>query len=92
MYGMCVVRSLKLSKLKVSRNSSGTLYLLRNSLGSGRDALLVPQTLVAVLNLIAPAIANAIYNAIGVRINRLPLNAERVFNVLKVKTGGSNSV
>jgi len=37
----------------------------------------------AVLNPVAPAIANAIYNATGVRFNRLPLNPERVFNALK---------
>ena len=37
----------------------------------------------AVLNPVAPAIANAIYNATGVRFNRLPLNSERVFNALK---------
>ena len=45
----------------------------------------------AVLNPVAPAIANAVYNAIGVRINSLPLNAERVFNTLKVKERGTQS-
>lgn len=31
---------------------------------------------------VAPAIANAIYNAVGVRITDLPITAERVFAAL----------
>lgn len=33
----------------------------------------------------APAIANALYNALGIRINRMPLTPERVLNALKEK-------
>jgi CO/xanthine dehydrogenase Mo-binding subunit len=39
----------------------------------------------AVLNPIAPAIVNAVYHATGTRITSLPLNAERVFNLLRAK-------
>jgi CO/xanthine dehydrogenase Mo-binding subunit len=31
---------------------------------------------------IAPAIANAVYNAVGVRIDRFPITAERLFDAL----------
>jgi len=34
---------------------------------------------------IAPAIANAIYNAVGVRIKELPITAEKVFKALREK-------
>jgi CO/xanthine dehydrogenase Mo-binding subunit len=34
----------------------------------------------------APAIANAIYNALGIRINSLPLTAEKVLMALKTKS------
>jgi CO/xanthine dehydrogenase Mo-binding subunit len=34
----------------------------------------------------APAIANAIYNALGIRINSLPLTAEKVLMALKGKS------
>lgn len=37
---------------------------------------------------IAPAIANAIYNAIGVRIKDLPINQERILKALKEKRQG----
>ncbi|MFH0914296.1 MAG: xanthine dehydrogenase family protein molybdopterin-binding subunit [Chloroflexota bacterium] len=40
----------------------------------------------AVLNPVAPAIANAVYNAIGVRLKDLPLTAEKVLKALKEKT------
>jgi CO/xanthine dehydrogenase Mo-binding subunit len=43
----------------------------------------------AVLNPTAPALANAVYDATGVRINSLPLNAEKVLYTLKSKTGGT---
>jgi 4-hydroxybenzoyl-CoA reductase alpha subunit len=36
----------------------------------------------------APAIANAIYNAIGVRIKELPITPERILRALKEKGGG----
>ncbi len=39
----------------------------------------------AVLNPVAPAIANAVYDAVGTRITSLPLSTEKVFNVLKAK-------
>ena len=35
----------------------------------------------------APAIANAIYNAVGVRITDLPITPERVLSALKAKKG-----
>jgi putative selenate reductase molybdopterin-binding subunit len=35
------------------------------------------------LNPIAPAIANAIYNAIGIRIKSLPITPEKILNALK---------
>ncbi len=34
----------------------------------------------------APAIANALYNALGIRINRMPLTPERVLKALKEKS------
>ena len=37
----------------------------------------------------APAIANAIYNAIGVRMPRIPMTPERVFKALKTNKGES---
>jgi len=36
----------------------------------------------------APAVANAIYNAVGVRINDLPITRERIFRALREKAGG----
>jgi xanthine dehydrogenase molybdenum-binding subunit len=35
----------------------------------------------------APAIANAIYDAIGVRITQLPITPERVLDAIKTKQG-----
>jgi CO/xanthine dehydrogenase Mo-binding subunit len=35
---------------------------------------------------VAPAIANAIHNAVGVRLNRFPLTSERVYNALTSKS------
>ena len=35
----------------------------------------------------APAIANAIYDAIGVRIKELPITPERVLDAIKTKEG-----
>jgi CO/xanthine dehydrogenase Mo-binding subunit len=37
------------------------------------------------LNSIAPAIANAVYDAVGVRILDLPLTPEKIINALKAK-------
>jgi CO/xanthine dehydrogenase Mo-binding subunit len=45
----------------------------------------------AVLNPVAPAIASAVYHATGVRINSLPLSAERVYNALKAEKEGAGS-
>ncbi|MFH1003253.1 MAG: molybdopterin cofactor-binding domain-containing protein, partial [Chloroflexota bacterium] len=39
----------------------------------------------AVLNPVAAAIANAVYNAVGIRIKELPLSAEKVLAALKAK-------
>jgi CO/xanthine dehydrogenase Mo-binding subunit len=39
---------------------------------------------------VAPAIANAIYNAVGIRLKDLPLNPERVLQALKDSQGQSN--
>lgn len=36
---------------------------------------------------VSPAIANAIYDACGVRLTDLPLNAEAVFRALRAKDG-----
>lgn len=38
----------------------------------------------------APAIANAIYNATGIRLNTMPLTAERVLNAIKAKENEVN--
>ncbi len=35
----------------------------------------------------APAIANAIYDAIGVRIKELPITPERILDAIKTKEG-----
>ena len=43
----------------------------------------------AVLNPVAPVIANAVYNATGVRFNSLPLSPERVFTKLSTKVRNS---
>jgi len=37
---------------------------------------------------IMPAIANAVYDAIGVRIDELPITADKVLKALKLKAGG----
>jgi xanthine dehydrogenase molybdenum-binding subunit len=37
------------------------------------------------VNSVAPAIANAVYDAVGVRIRDLPITAEKVFKALKAK-------
>jgi CO/xanthine dehydrogenase Mo-binding subunit len=36
----------------------------------------------------APAIANAIYNAVGVRIKTLPITPQKILEALKKKKGG----
>jgi CO/xanthine dehydrogenase Mo-binding subunit len=36
--------------------------------------------------LVAPSIANAIYNAVGVRMTELPMTPERVLKALKAKS------
>jgi CO/xanthine dehydrogenase Mo-binding subunit len=36
----------------------------------------------------APAVANAIYNAVGVRIKDLPITREKVFRALREKEEG----
>jgi CO/xanthine dehydrogenase Mo-binding subunit len=38
-----------------------------------------------VTNPVAPAVANAIYNAIGVRITELPMTPDKIFEALKQK-------
>ena len=38
---------------------------------------------------VAPAIANAIYNAIGIRFNRLPITPDRVLNALRQRSEAS---
>lgn len=38
-----------------------------------------------IINPIAPAIANAIYNAVGIRIKDLPITPEKVLKALKEK-------
>ena len=37
------------------------------------------------VNSVAPAIANAVYDAVGVRIRELPITAEKVFKALREK-------
>ena len=39
----------------------------------------------------APAIANAVYNAVGVRIHNLPITPEKVLKALKLKRGVARS-
>jgi len=41
------------------------------------------------LNSIAPAIANAVYNAVGVRIRDLPLTPEKVLKAIQQKEKGN---
>jgi len=36
---------------------------------------------------VAPAIANAVYNAVGVRINDLPMTPDKILKALKDKRG-----
>ena len=38
---------------------------------------------------VAPAIANAIYNATGARLRELPMTADRVLEALKAGNGGT---
>jgi xanthine dehydrogenase molybdenum-binding subunit len=38
----------------------------------------------------APAIANAVYDAVGVRIKDLPLTTEKVYRALREKTAGTS--
>ncbi len=38
---------------------------------------------------VAPAIANAVYDAVGVRITQLPLTPEAVFQAIHLKSGGN---
>ena len=38
---------------------------------------------------VAPAIANAIYNAIGIRFNRLPITPDQVLNALRQRSEAS---
>lgn len=38
---------------------------------------------------VAPAIVNAIYNAVGVRLSTFPITAERIFDALMEKLGGT---
>jgi putative selenate reductase molybdopterin-binding subunit len=40
------------------------------------------------INGVAPAVANAIYNAVGVRIRELPIRPERVLCALREKETG----
>jgi CO/xanthine dehydrogenase Mo-binding subunit len=41
------------------------------------------------VNSVAPAIANAVYDAVGVRIRDLPITAEKIFKALRKKGNGS---
>jgi CO/xanthine dehydrogenase Mo-binding subunit len=38
------------------------------------------------ISIIAPAVANAVYNATGVRITELPLTAEKILRGLKCRS------
>jgi CO/xanthine dehydrogenase Mo-binding subunit len=38
-------------------------------------------------NPVLPAVANAIFNAVGVRINDLPITPEKVLRALKARDG-----
>jgi CO/xanthine dehydrogenase Mo-binding subunit len=38
-------------------------------------------------NPVLPAVANAIYNAVGVRVDELPITAEKVLRGLKAQGG-----
>jgi CO/xanthine dehydrogenase Mo-binding subunit len=44
------------------------------------------------MNPTAPAIANAIFNAVGVRITNLPITPEEVLNALKKKRESTENV
>jgi CO/xanthine dehydrogenase Mo-binding subunit len=37
------------------------------------------------VNSVAPAIANAVYDAVGVRVRELPITAEKIFMALREK-------
>jgi CO/xanthine dehydrogenase Mo-binding subunit len=40
---------------------------------------------------VAPAIANAVYDAVGVRITDLPITAEKVFRALRAREAASKT-
>jgi CO/xanthine dehydrogenase Mo-binding subunit len=40
-------------------------------------------------NPVLPAVANAVFNAVGVRINDLPITPEKVLRALKARGGAS---
>jgi CO/xanthine dehydrogenase Mo-binding subunit len=40
---------------------------------------------------VAPAIANAIYDAVGVRIKDLPITAEKVYRALRAREAGAKA-
>ena len=44
------------------------------------------------LNPVIPAIANAIYNAVGVRIDETPITPDKVLRAIKAKAGGTKPV
>ena len=44
------------------------------------------------VNSVAPAIANAVYDAVGVRIRDLPITAEKIFKALRKKGNGSAAI
>jgi len=40
---------------------------------------------------IAPAVANAVFNAVGVRINDLPITPEKILRALKARGGAASA-
>jgi CO/xanthine dehydrogenase Mo-binding subunit len=40
----------------------------------------------------APAVANALYNAVGVRVQELPITPEKVLSVLEARAGQPSPV
>jgi CO/xanthine dehydrogenase Mo-binding subunit len=42
-------------------------------------------------NAVAPAVANAVEDAVGVRVRSMPVTAERVYAALQAKHGGNGA-
>jgi CO/xanthine dehydrogenase Mo-binding subunit len=40
-------------------------------------------------NPVLPAVANAVFNAVGVRINELPITPEKILRALKERSGAA---